>query len=149
MVVTSTTRISSVVRAFPSPVTLLAAFEASTGFAVVFCSSPTTVGEFHSNFVAHEEPFVVLGDALLGGFLALEFHEAITKLEFNIDNCSNFTEAALQVLFSSVLRKTTDIDLVRLDLFFASIARPSSFSSTRAILVMSDAVPSWMLRVVY
>ena len=146
---TSATHISSVVRAFPtflgqsrgsraawvnkpSPVTLLAAFEASAGFAVVFCSPPTTVGEFHSNFVAHEESFVVLGDALLGSFLTLEFHEAITEptlrvrklkevsggpvnvLEFDVENRSNFTKAALQILFSSVLRKTADIDLVRL-----------------------------------
>jgi hypothetical protein len=34
-----------------------------------------------------------------------------------------------------------------LDLFLASVARSSSFSSTRSILVMSDAVPSRMLRV--
>jgi len=35
-------------------------------------------------------------------------------LQFNAEDCSDFTEATLQVLFSSVLRKTTDIDLVRL-----------------------------------
>ena len=59
--------------------TLLPALEAGTGFTVVLGGPPTTVREFDSDLVPHEEPFVVLGDALLSGLSTFEFHEAITK----------------------------------------------------------------------
>ena len=92
----STTRVSSVVRAFPvlasqsrgsrtirtskpRPVTLLPALEAGTRLTIVLCGPPTAVRELDSDFVPHEEPFVVLGDALLGGLPALEFYETIAK----------------------------------------------------------------------
>lgn len=35
-------------------------------------------------------------------------------LQFNVEDCANFTKAALQILLPGVLRKTADIDLVRL-----------------------------------
>ena len=93
---TSATRVSSVVRAFPvlevnrtkprgfwadrpRPVTLLPALEAGARFTIVLGGPPTTVREFNSNLVSHEESFVVLGNALLGSLPALKFNEAITE----------------------------------------------------------------------
>lgn len=63
----------------PRPMTLLPALEAGTRFSIVFGGSSTTMRDFDSNLVSHEEPLVVLGDALLGGLSTFEFDETITK----------------------------------------------------------------------
>lgn len=133
------------VRAFPRPVTLLPTLETGPRFATVLGSPSTAVRELYSDFVPHKEPFVILGDALLCGFPALKFDKAITKFQLNVDDCPDFTKAALQVLFSSVLRKTADIHFVRLDLFLAPIARSPPFTTTRAILITSNAIPGRVL----
>jgi len=93
---TSATRVSSVVRAFPAlevsrtkprgfwadrprPVTLLPALEAGTRFTIVLGGPPTAMRELDSNLVSHEETFVILGNALLSSLPALKFNETITK----------------------------------------------------------------------
>ena len=63
----------------PSPMTLLTAFEAGARFAAILGGPATAVREFDSNLVTHKEPFVILGDALLSSFPALELYKAITK----------------------------------------------------------------------
>lgn len=59
--------------------TLLPALEASTRFSIVFGGPSTAVRNFDSNLVTHKKPFVILGDALLGGLPTFEFDETITK----------------------------------------------------------------------
>jgi hypothetical protein len=59
--------------------TLLPALEAGTRFAIILSGPPAAVRELDSDLVPHEEPFMVLGDALLSGLPALEFYETITK----------------------------------------------------------------------
>jgi hypothetical protein len=93
-------------------VTLLTTFETGARFAAILGGPPTAVREFDPNLVAHEEPFVILGDAFLSSFLALELYETITKpddeqmsdnfhlgwadvLEFDVEYCTDFTEATL------------------------------------------------------
>jgi hypothetical protein len=59
--------------------TQLPTFEASPGFTVVFCGPSTSMGEFHPNFVAHEEPFMVFSHALFRSFPAVELLHRIMK----------------------------------------------------------------------
>lgn len=58
---------------------LLPALEAGARFTIILGGPPTAVREFHSDLIPHEEPFVVLGNALLSGLSAFKFHETITK----------------------------------------------------------------------
>ena len=59
--------------------TLLSTLEASTRLTAVFGGPPTAMREFDTDFVPHEEPFVVLGDALFSGLPAFEFNETVTE----------------------------------------------------------------------
>lgn len=120
-VMVASTRALRLIGAFSRPMTLLTAPEASTRFTGVLCSAPATMGQLNADLLAHEITFMVFGNTFLGGFTLIEFHKAIANLEFNIDNLSNLAKAVLQVFLPSVLRKTADINLVGLDLFFASI----------------------------
>jgi len=65
---------------------------------------------------------VVFGNALFGSFPIVEFNEAIADFELNVADAANFSETAFQVLFACMLRKTSNIYFVRLDLFFTVTA---------------------------
>jgi hypothetical protein len=61
---------------------------------------------------------VVFGHTFFSSLTTLELNEAISNFEFDINNISYFAETALEVLLTCMFRKTTNIDLVRLDLLF-------------------------------
>jgi len=58
---------------------------------------------------------VVFGHTFFSSFTTLELNEAISNFEFDVNNISYFAETALEVLLTCMFRKTTNIDLVRLD----------------------------------
>jgi hypothetical protein len=60
-------------------VSLLSTLEAGPRFTVILSSPPTTVRQFDSNLIPHEEAFMVFGNALLSGFPAFKFYETITE----------------------------------------------------------------------
>lgn len=47
--------------------------ETRTGVAIEFSRTTTSMGELNFDFVAHKMTFIVLSNALLGGFATIEF----------------------------------------------------------------------------
>lgn len=100
------------VRTFAGPVPQLPTLKASAGlvaFALVAAAR-----DLDLDFVAHEPAFMVFCDALLGGFLCLEFDEAVAK--FELDGCyaPDFAEATLEVGLARLLGQVADVNFVRL-----------------------------------
>jgi len=66
------------VRAFSRPMTHIPALKTGSWVPGVFRGSSAAVGKLHTNFVAHEMAFVILGDTFFRSLAAIEFHEAIS-----------------------------------------------------------------------
>jgi hypothetical protein len=92
----------NVIGTFSGPVTHLAALETCTRIPTEFCKTSSTTRYFHTDFIAHEKPFIIFGDTFLGRFATLEFHETIPYFQFNVDNTAYFSETTLKVLLTSV-----------------------------------------------
>jgi hypothetical protein len=65
----------------PGPVTHLAALETCTRIPTEFCKTSSTTRYFHTDFIAHEKPFIIFGDTFLGRFATLEFLERMRFLK--------------------------------------------------------------------
>jgi len=53
--------------------THLATLETCTRISTEFCETSPTTGNFHTNFIAHKEAFVVLRNTFLGRFSTVKF----------------------------------------------------------------------------
>jgi len=93
----------------------LTALEAGTRIPRVFCGSSAPMGQFNANFVAHEISFMVFRYTFFCSLPTFELNKAISNFEFNVHDVTNFSKTTLEVLLTCMLRKTTNIDLVRLD----------------------------------
>jgi len=68
----------------------------------------------NADFVPHKEAFVILCDTFFSSFFAIEFNEAISELQFNINDVSYLAEAIFEIFFTSVLWQTTNVYFIRL-----------------------------------
>ena len=59
----------------PGPVTHLATLETCTRISTEFCKTSAATRYFHTDFIAHEEAFVVLGNTFFGRFATVKFLE--------------------------------------------------------------------------
>lgn len=92
--IVSPVRVHCLIWTFPSPMTGLTTFKASTGFTSKLSCFPSTVRHLASNLVAQKEPSVVFLNSPFGLFSSLKFHKAVTNFEFNAENPAHLPKAA-------------------------------------------------------